>query len=52
MYGITPYGRTLEGVLKDLREWGVKHCERARNDGPKKSRARVSAKPGKMMELG
>ncbi len=48
MYGITPYGRTLEAVLKELREWGVKHRERVRNDGPKKSRARVAAKPGKM----
>lgn len=49
MYEITPYGRTLETVLKDLRIWGVKHRERVRSSGPVKKRGpRVAAKPGKM----
>jgi DNA-binding HxlR family transcriptional regulator len=48
MYAITPYGRTLEAVLKDLRVWGVKHRERVRNSGPVKQRGQRAVKPGKM----
>ena len=48
IYEITPYGRTLEAVLKELRVWGVKHRERVRNSGPVKQRGRVAEKPGKM----
>lgn len=47
-YEITPYGRTLEAVLHDLRDWGVKHRERARNSGPSKPRGRV-VRTGKLM---
>src|SRR5689334_21958335 len=28
IYEITPYGRTLESVLDDLRKWGIQHRER------------------------
>jgi DNA-binding HxlR family transcriptional regulator len=27
-YSLTEYGRTLEGVVKELRDWGIKHRER------------------------
>jgi DNA-binding HxlR family transcriptional regulator len=48
MYGITPYGRTLEAVLNGLRLWGVQHRERVRNSGPVKQRGQRAVKPGKM----
>lgn len=48
MYEITPYGRTLEAVLNELRAWGVKHRERVTGSGPVKKRAQRVAKPGKM----
>lgn len=48
MYEITPYGRTLEAVLKDLRVWGVKHRERVKSSGPTKKRGQRALKPGKM----
>ena len=47
MYEITPYGRTLEAVLQDLRLWGVKHRERVTGN-PMKKRAQRALKPGKM----
>lgn len=36
-YGLTPYGRTLESLLLEMREWGARHAER---------RGRVAATPG------
>ena len=48
MYEITPYGRTLEAVLKELRTWGVKHRERVKNSGPVKKRGQRVLKPGKL----
>lgn len=48
MYEITPYGRTLESVLKDLRMWGVKHRERVKSNGPVKKRGQRVLKTGKL----
>jgi DNA-binding HxlR family transcriptional regulator len=47
IYEITPYGRTLEVVLSDLRQWGVQHRERIRGNAPTRSRSKV-VKAGRM----
>jgi DNA-binding HxlR family transcriptional regulator len=52
MYEITPYGRTLEAVLNELRGWGVKHRKRVTGSGPVKKRGHVAAKPGRMVVVG
>lgn len=51
-YEITPYGRTLEKVLLDLRIWGIDHREYIRTGNVPKKQARRAAKPGKMMVVG
>jgi DNA-binding HxlR family transcriptional regulator len=50
-YTITPYGRTLEKVLKDLRLWGVQHRERIRSNGPVKKRG-AAVRGGRMKVVG
>ena len=47
-YEITPYGRTLEVVLNELRAWGVTHRERVTGKAPVKKVAQRAVKPGKM----
>lgn len=51
-YEITPYGRTLEKVLLDLRAWGTAHREYIRSGGVPKKQAKRAAKPGKMVVVG
>ena len=41
IYAITPYGRTLETVLSDLRKWGVQHRARIRGSGPTRQRGKA-----------
>jgi len=51
-YEITPYGRTLEKLLLELRTWGVSHREYMRTGNvPKKTGKRV-AKSGKLEVVG
>lgn len=52
MYAITPYGRTLERVLNDVRLWGVKHRERVRSNGPAKRRVARPVRTGTMQVVG
>lgn len=52
MYEITPYGRTLEVVLKELHGWGVKHREHIRGEGAKKKPVRVAGKPARLEVVG
>ncbi|MBP7515655.1 MAG: helix-turn-helix transcriptional regulator [Flavobacteriales bacterium] len=51
-YGITPYGRTLERLLLDLRAWGMGHREYIRTGNAPKRPARRAVKPGKMVVVG
>lgn len=51
-YEITPYGRTLEKVLLQLREWGVAHREYIRTGGVPKKQAKRVAKTGKLVVVG
>lgn len=48
-YAITPYGRLLEKVLKDLHVWGVQHRQRVVQNGPVKKRGQRVRKPVKMV---
>jgi DNA-binding HxlR family transcriptional regulator len=52
VYGITPYGRTLEKVLLDLRTWGLDHRAYIRSGGTPKKQARKAVKPGRLMVVG
>lgn len=47
-YEITPYGRSLEKLLLDLRAWGMDHREYIRTGNVPKKVAKRAAKPGKM----
>lgn len=51
-YAITPYGRTLEAVLEQLRAWGVQHRERVRNNGPVKRRVARAVGAGTLQVVG
>lgn len=51
-YEITPYGRTLEKLLLDLRAWGMGHREYIRTGNAPKKPARRAVKPGKMVVVG
>lgn len=51
-YEITPYGRTLEKLLLDLRAWGIDHREFIRTGSVTKKKVRAAAKPGKLMVVG
>lgn len=51
-YAITPYGRRLETVLKELHAWGVQHRERVIQSGPVKKRGQRVRKPVKMLVVG
>lgn len=51
-YEITPYGRTLEKLLLDLRAWGMGHREYIRTGNAPKKTARSAVKPGKMVVVG
>ena len=47
-YEITPYGRTLEKLLMELRAWGMDHREYIRTGNVPKKVARRVAKTGKL----
>jgi len=51
-YEITPYGRTLEKLLLELRTWGVSHREYIRTGNVPKKTARRVAKSGKLEVVG
>lgn len=51
-YAITPYGRTLEKVLLELRAWGIDHREYVRTGNVPKKVARKVAKSGKLVVVG
>lgn len=51
-YEITSYGRTLEKVLLELREWGMSHREYIRTGNVPKKVARRVAKSGKLVVVG
>lgn len=51
IYEITPYGRTLEAVLVELRQWGIQHRARIRNGGPTRPRSKA-VKAGRMAVVG
>lgn len=52
IYGITPYGRTLEQVLLELREWGVQHRAHVRSGGVPKKTAKRVARSGRLVVVG
>jgi DNA-binding HxlR family transcriptional regulator len=52
LYEITPYGRTLEKVLLELRNWGMDHRAYIRSGGVPKKEAKRAAKPARMMVVG
>ncbi len=51
-YEITPYGRTLEKLLMDLRTWGMDHREYIRTGNVPKKVAKRVAKSGKLEVVG
>jgi DNA-binding HxlR family transcriptional regulator len=51
-YRITPYGRTLEKILLDLRDWGVEHRAYIKSGGVPKKQAKFIAKTGKLKLVG
>lgn len=51
-YEITPYARTLEKLLLDLRAWGEDHRSYIRTGSVPKKVAKRAVKPGKMMVVG
>ncbi len=51
-YEITPYGRTLEKLLMDLRAWGMDHREYIRTGNVPKKTAKRVAKTGKLEVVG
>ncbi len=51
-YEITPYGRTLEKLLLELRTWGVSHREYIRTGNVPKKTAKRVAKSGKLEVVG
>lgn len=51
-YEITPYGRSLEKLLLDLRAWGMDHREYIRTGNVPKKVARRVAKSGKLVVVG
>ena len=51
-YEITPYGRTLEKLLMDLRTWGMDHREYIRTGNVPKKTAKRVAKSGKLEVVG
>ena len=52
LYEITPYGRTLEKVLLELRNWGMEHRSFIRNGGVPKKQAKRAVKPGRLVVVG
>jgi DNA-binding HxlR family transcriptional regulator len=48
-YEITPYGRTLERILLDLRAWGTDHREYIRTGNVPRRVARRVARSGKLV---
>lgn len=48
-YAITPYGRTLEKILLDLREWGIDHRAYIRTGNEPKKTAKRAARTGKLV---
>jgi DNA-binding HxlR family transcriptional regulator len=48
-YEITPYGRTLERILLDLRAWGTDHREYIRTGSVPRRVARRVARSGKLV---
>ncbi|MBX2974257.1 MAG: helix-turn-helix transcriptional regulator [Flavobacteriales bacterium] len=48
-YEITPYGRTLEKILLDLREWGIDHRAYIRTGNVPKKTAKRAARTGKLV---
>jgi len=51
-YAITPYGRSLEKLLMDLRKWGMDHREYIRTGNVPKKTAKRVAKSGKLEVVG
>ncbi|MGV3636715.1 MAG: winged helix-turn-helix transcriptional regulator [Flavobacteriales bacterium] len=51
-YAITPYGRTLEKLLLQLRDWGTDHRNYIRTGNVPKKVARRVARTGKLVVVG
>lgn len=51
-YAITPYGRTLEKLLLQLRDWGMDHRDYIRTGNVPKKVARRVARTGKLVVVG
>jgi DNA-binding HxlR family transcriptional regulator len=51
-YEITAYGRTLEKVLLELRDWGISHRAYIRTGNVPKKTAKRVAKTGKLEVVG
>ncbi len=51
-YEITPYGRTLEKILLDLRLWGIDHRQYIRTGNVPKKTAKRVARTGKLVVVG
>lgn len=52
MYEVTPYARTLEKILLDLRAWGSQHRDYIKGGGVPRKVPKHAAKPGRLVVVG